>query len=105
MLGIIFLDLGVRRLADACALSLPERINRKFAADLVFDFFLRETGLLDLSLVLVFGQVGILLSLLNRLIHLVIVGDEIVFLRPLKERLFLNQVVEHTQASRDQFGG
>src|SRR2546425_7409452 len=102
MIVVVFFDLGIAGRAYASALAIPQRVDRKLAADFFAKLIFGESGLLDLVLILLLGKLGVLLALLNFLLDLIVVRDKILFLRFLKQRFLLNQIVKNAEPCGDQ---
>src|SRR5207253_1379631 len=94
VIAVILLDFGGRRLGDAGVLGIAQGADGQLAANLFAHLIFAHARGFELRLELIFGEVGLLLAALNLLIDLVVVRHQVLFLRPLEQRLFLNQVVE-----------
>ena len=87
MIVEVLLDLGICGSADAGALALSQGVDCELSANFVADFVLGESSFLYLLLVLLFGHLSVLLTLLNLLIDLGVIRYEGFLLGFLKESL------------------
>src|SRR5262249_26246980 len=105
VLVVVLSDLGFGWRADSRLLRISERGYCEVSPHLVAMIGFGQTRLLQFFLVLLLGEPRLLFSLLDLLVHLVVVRDEVFFLRLLKEGLLLDKGIQDAQARGNQLAG
>src|SRR5262249_52293017 len=102
---VVLPDLGFGWRADARFLSIGKRGDSQVTLNILAMLGFGQSSLFELFLVLLLSQTGLLFTLLDFLIHLVVVGDQVVFLRFLEKGFLLDQCIQYAEACGDKLAG